>query len=435
MRRLFSALGKDRSGNFGLISALIMLPLLGIVGLGVDIVRALNVKVELQAAADAAAIDAVSDFSVKKTFSSGEATIASLKEASEQAVKMFNGQIYGKKVLSDVAIAMTPTITQDTVRVKAVVNFHAGMPTTFLQALGLKTLNVAGEAHAESLAPVYTRLHLLFDNSPSMGVAATAQEIARMEKLTPDKCAFACHDRANSNNYLSLARKNNVLLRFDLVKEAALKIADTITKVRYSDNQYLLNLYTFGATAEEHVVSPITVVGKDISNMASFQQMATAINLMSLPNAGYNSDMQSYIPQALDAVNKLIPDPGNGLAASSPQQILMIVSDGVSDGKRTVGCTKQLYANTRCQEPLDPTYCETIKKRGVRIAVLYTTYLPLPSNSWYNYYIAPFQSEIPKKMEACATPGLFFEVSFNGGIAEAMQALFLKAINMPRLSH
>ena len=38
----------------------------------------------------------------------------------------------------------------------------------------------------------------------------------------------------------------------------------------------------------------------------------------------------------------------------------------------------------RCQQPLDPTICTTIKNRGIRIAILYTEYLQLPTDSWYN---------------------------------------------------
>lgn len=52
-----------------------------------------------------------------------------------------------------------------------------------------------------------------------------------------------------------------------------------------------------------------------------------------------------------------------------------------------------------------------IKNRGIRIAVLYTTYYPLPTNPWYNTYIAtyiaPFQSRIGPTMQSCASPGLF----------------------------
>ena len=79
--------------------------------------------------------------------------------------------------------------------------------------------------------------------------------------------------------------------------------------------------------------------------------------------------------------------------------------------------------------------------RGIRIAVLYTTYLPLPTNAWYNSWIAPFNlgpyppdkaqsynSEIAIDMQNCASPGYYFEVSPTQGISAAMNALFQKAI-------
>jgi hypothetical protein len=67
-------------------------------------------------------------------------------------------------------------------------------------------------------------------------------------------------------------------------------------------------------------------------------------------------------------------------------------------------------------------------------AVLYTTYLPLTTNSWYNSWIAPFQSEIATNMQACASPGLYFEVSPTQGIADAMTALFKKAVATARIT-
>jgi hypothetical protein len=69
-----------------------------------------------------------------------------------------------------------------------------------------------------------------------------------------------------------------------------------------------------------------------------------------------------------------------------------------------------------------------MKNRGIRIAVLYTTYLPITANPWYNQWIAPFSSSIATNMQACASPGLYFEVSPSQGISEAMNALFQKAV-------
>jgi hypothetical protein len=113
--------------------------------------------------------------------------------------------------------------------------------------------------------------------------------------------------------------------------------------------------------------------------------------------------------------------------------VLYFVSDGVGDFNNPSGCS-QPTTSGRCQEPIDTSFCKTIKDRGIKIAVLYTTYLPLPTNSWYNTWIKPFSAKIPTNMQTCASPGLYFEVSPSQGIAEAMNALFQRIVTKAYLS-
>ena len=80
-----------------------------------------------------------------------------------------------------------------------------------------------------------------------------------------------------------------------------------------------------------------------------------------------------------------------------------------------------------------------MKNRGILIAVLYTEYLPLPasgtgSNSWYNSYVAPYQSQIGPNLQNCASSNLFFSVTTDGDITAAMQALFQQAVTTARLT-
>jgi hypothetical protein len=82
----------------------------------------------------------------------------------------------------------------------------------------------------------------------------------------------------------------------------------------------------------------------------------------------------------------------------------------------------------------NPALCTTIKNRGIKIAVLYTTYLPLPTNAFYNANVAPIVNTINPAMQSCALPGLFFEVSPTQGIAQAMQILFDKTIAQAHLA-
>ena len=66
--------------------------------------------------------------------------------------------------------------------------------------------------------------------------------------------------------------------------------------------------------------------------------------------------------------------------------------------------------------------------------MLYTTYLPVTTNAFYNSWVAPIASNIPTQLQACASPGFYFEVSPSGGIAAAMQAMFLAALTEARLT-
>jgi len=84
-----------------------------------------------------------------------------------------------------------------------------------------------------------------------------------------------------------------------------------------------------------------------------------------------------------------------------------------------------------------------MKNRGIKIAVLYTTYLALPTNAWYMTWIDPFNqgpynpsvnSKIAQNMQACASPGFYFEVSPTQGISTAMNALFQKVVATARLT-
>ena len=71
-----------------------------------------------------------------------------------------------------------------------------------------------------------------------------------------------------------------------------------------------------------------------------------------------------------------------------------------------------------------PDYCTTIKNRGIKIAVLYTTYLTLPNNAWYETNIAPFQPDIASALQACVSPGLFYQAAIGDDLGADLITLF-----------
>ena len=54
----------------------------------------------------------------------------------------------------------------------------------------------------------------------------------------------------------------------------------------------------------------------------------------------------------------------------------------------------------------------------------------MPANSWYETYIAPIQSDIGPALQACASPGLFYDAAIGSDLGAALSALFA-AVTQP----
>jgi hypothetical protein len=236
---------------------------------------------------------------------------------------------------------------------------------------------------------------------------------------------------ASPNDYYHKAKQLGVKMRIDVVRSATQQLMDTATASETLNNQFRAAIYTFGSSCTNPGLSTVKAL---TSSLSDAKAAAANIDLMTIPYQGYNNDQCTNFDTALTGMNSAISTPGSGTTASSPLKYLFFVSDGVNDANNPTSCSKPLTGGTRCQEPIDVSFCTTIKNRGIKIAVLYTTYLPLPTNAWYNTWIAPFQSEIGTKMKQCASPDLYFEVSPSQGISEAMNALFKKALAQAHLT-
>jgi hypothetical protein len=320
------------------------------------------------------------------------------------------------------------------------VTFSASINTMFLGVIGKTALSMSGTSTSTASMPLYIDFYLLLDNSPSMGVAATPADVTKMVNNTSDKCAFACHDYNDANNYYNLAKTLGVTTRIDVLRSATQSLMDTAGATQTYSNQFRMAIYDFGASSKTIGLRALFSLSASLS---SAKTAAGGIDLMGVygNNDSYTADKDTQFSTVFPAINSAISAPGAGTSAS-PMKYLFFVSDGVADEYNT-GCTKPTVSGGRCQSPIDVSLCTAIKSRGIKIAVLYTTYLQLPTNSWYMTYIDPFNkgpfgpspnSEIAQNMQSCASSGLYFEVSPTQGISEAMNALFKKAVADARIS-
>jgi len=172
------------------------------------------------------------------------------------------------------------------------------------------------------------------------------------------------------------------------------------------------------------------------TNLTTSASDAASIDLMTVPEQNYNQDEQTSFTSVLSNMNSIIPANGSGMTAASPQEVLFMVTDGMQD---SYNCSYNVGYACRRITPIDTTSCTALKARGVRIAVLYTTYLVLTpgQDSWFDTNVRPLLTPtdtVAAGAQACASPGLYFAVSPSQGISDAMNALFQKVVSVVRIN-
>ncbi len=415
----------DRKGNVAIMFGIALLPIVYLTGMGVDYTVAAQKKAMLDAAADSAALAAVTPGMMAQPIS------ASITAAQN----MFNSQVANISGLNYASPNLSVTANDNGLQRTVTVNYTASSQNAFAGVLGQNTWPLAGSSQSTSSVAPNIDFYLLLDNSPSMAIAATTNGINTMVANTAKQggCAFACHETNpaadnlgnpnNEDNY-TLAKNLNVVTRIQNLNSATQSLMDTATKMMVNyKSVYTMGVYTFNTGGANQIAPPH-------STPAAAKVLSAGIDVLQvyknnwLTSSTNNSDEDTDFEAAMTGIGKIMPAPGSGMVGNTPQEVLFIVSDGVDDSN----------AGGRHQALFDTSYCTTVKNRGIRIAVLYTTYLPLPTNAWYNSHIAPFQAQIGPTLKSCASPGLFFEVSTNQDISTALNTLFENAVQTAYLN-
>ena len=404
-----------------MITAMLLVPLTGTAGGALDFGRLQMVHSRLVDAADAASVGAVAKNGVAMTAAGNMSGDGAIATGATMATSIFNANM---ATIPDVAVSNISTSVQKLgMQVTATVSAQASMPTYFMKIIGISSMVTTATSVSTNSLPTYINFYLLLDNTPSMGVGATPTDVATMVANTPDQCAFACHDLSDATGgYYQKAKNLGVTTRIDVLRAATASLMDTATATETVSNQFKMGVYTFGASS---AAPGFYQVAAPSANLASVKTTTSGIDLMTVPYQNYNNDQDTDFNNVMTGANGAMPNPGTGKSTGGPQEVLLLVSDGVNDSS---------VSGSRSITTIDPNLCTTIKNRGIKIAVLYTTYLPLPTNSFYNSYVAPWVSTISPTMQSCASPGLFFVVSPTDGVTQAMAALFQKAVQNARIS-
>jgi Flp pilus assembly protein TadG len=128
LKHLCRRLMMDRAGNIAMTFAIVSVPLLGAMGVGIDYTRATNLHREIQASLDAALVAAVNDIGAKDE--------AALKQQMTNWLAA-EASATGAYTLDTSAVVIDKTNYSITAKVTASVS------TSFLQVLGKKTIPIA----------------------------------------------------------------------------------------------------------------------------------------------------------------------------------------------------------------------------------------------------------------------------------------------------
>ncbi len=439
MRVLMRRFVRGRKGNVAVIFALSAIPCIFLTGMALDFSAAAQKRVILNAAADAAALAAVTPTMMGQ----------SSANAQTAALNVFNATASTVAGLTNATPTVTITSSNGGLTRTVAVSYNANSTNSFPNVLKLITgqseasWSISGSSTSTSSTSPNINFYLLLDNSPSMNIAATTAGITAMVNATSAQggCAFACHEsnpsadnlgNPNGEDNYTLAANLGVTTRIENMASATRALMSTATTSEAANNAtYEMAIYTFnyqGTSTIQTLTSNLTTAATAAANINVLEVYDN--NCLTASNC--NNDTDTDFPIAMSNISSIMPNPGTGASSSTPQEVLFLVSDGVEDDN--TGACSETLDGTRCQAPFDPTWCTTIKNRGIRIAVLYTQYLPLPTNTWYNTWISPWQSQIATNMQSCASTGLYFSITTDGDISSAMQALFEQAVATARLT-
>lgn len=480
LARAAARIGVDRRGNVLMLFGLSLVPIMLATGAGVDYSHAARLRTKLNAIADAAALSAVTQPMMNQSDSTAKARVIAMFNAQ---VAELPGLIYDP---SQLIVTVAPNSGILTSR-EVSLTYTAKAKNSFSGIMGMSTITIGGVANSSSTVAPNIDFYLLMDSSPSMALPSTSAGLDSIRTMTG--CAFACHlsqphsegiyvkDNATfainktmsvyngathttkihadgtyvdasldvhnaDGTYVDsvwLAKNKNIPLRIDAERtavESLMTRAQQLATQTGTTYRAALFHFNYGPNFQKIYPSGGTVVSSDLAALG-----AQAVNIPLLKmyvngcitSSFCNDDMESDFYTALNkmADTTIVPTPGSGSnqAGDKPQGIIFIVTDGMSDENLGGRTHREIQAAHIAQ-------CNTLKARGLRIAILYTVYLPesLTGNSWSQANVAPHLPKIAPALTACASPGLMYSVTTDEDISAKLEALFRKAVSTAHLT-
>jgi Flp pilus assembly protein TadG len=439
---LLRRLTVDRRGGVAVMFALAILPLVGAVGLALDFGMVMAARTKAQMAADAAALYAagVARDLVKASDGSQAATDAAILEAKARGAALFKAHA-DQAGISSATVQINVARSGQTLTASAAYSIVS--PNHLGRVFNKPNFTANGSAQSNGSLPAYSDVYLALDISQSMGIASTKAGMttlynANVTKTNGSKvkttCVFGCHtvEDGYAESYRAVAKRANVQLRIDVLRDATKKMISTAQNDAEAAPIYRLALYAMGMSTDYKSARLIPLAA--LSN--DYTGLTTAADQIDLGPAPGNGSSDSYLNENLSSVNDLVPASADGSAQNKSKKYAFIITDGVRDIQGSTSCVK---TGNRCVSAISQTSCDALKRKGVTVGVLYTTYEPITpytGTDWYKVQVVDtgVAAASPPALKGCASPGWFFEASDAASIDAALQKMFAQTSYPPSLT-
>lgn len=212
---------RDESGNFGIMTALLMPVLLGAGGLALDVANAMQVKAHLGAAADAGSLAAASALGSK------EITASQAKELAQAFVDShLGGMGIDAGAFTTTTDVKTTVVNSMSIKYEVNVVVVGTIQTSLMRVLGNPTMNVANAATATSSTGTQNSMsmYLVLDRSGSMEASVTTSI-----KSSPARCTYYYLDRTQTVMYSKKNVKPCYDSRLEVLQESVAGLLATLS--------------------------------------------------------------------------------------------------------------------------------------------------------------------------------------------------------------
>jgi Flp pilus assembly protein TadG len=384
---------RDRKANVAIIFALMMVPTIFLLGMALDYTHTQRMKVELDAATDAAAVAAVTSVMMQQSPQVAQTTAQNVFNMTANTL-VNNHNLAGQPTFTVAVNCSNPNATtgyctyapcpgvnsvytdpvnsNNQVVRNVQICYNAAANNAFPDLLHQASWPFIGQSATRNQGAPNINFYLLLDDSPSMAIGAFSSDIntliantqKQVDSATGSKgCGFACHQTnpaadnlgnpggSSQDNY-ALARSLGLTLRIDLVTQAVQSLMNTAYQISNTNrNTYGIAIYTFdyqlnssspifAPSGKPGVVrTPVTPSSTTSYTVATIQNAASSIQVLPvyknnwLTSSNNNSDADTSIAGSLNSLNNIMPNPGNGtnVANDTPQEVIFLVTDGVDD--------------------------------------------------------------------------------------------------------